>query len=223
MYKIIGADQKEYGSVTADQLRQWITEGRVNGDTPVQFEGDAGWKPLSSYTEFAEALGLTPLTAPLQPLAGNIKPPGAIKVFGIINIVLGSLGLLCAPFSIIGIPLVAKQFGDRPLLLEWLAVSSVISLIGAALMLVSGIGLCKFKSWARKLAVYYAAFACVINLIGAVVTMSTFSTNTMMHGPERVGGIVGSVFGVLLGLTYNILLIVFLTKRPVKEALGEMV
>ena len=30
MYKIIGADKKEYGPITADQLRQWLAEGRVN-------------------------------------------------------------------------------------------------------------------------------------------------------------------------------------------------
>ena len=29
MYKIIGGDQKEYGPVTAEQLRLWVTEGRV--------------------------------------------------------------------------------------------------------------------------------------------------------------------------------------------------
>ena len=48
MYKIIGADQKEYGPVTADQLRQWITEGRVNGQTSVWSEAAGGWKPLSA-------------------------------------------------------------------------------------------------------------------------------------------------------------------------------
>ena len=31
MYKIIGADQKEYGPVSIEQLRLWITEGRVDG------------------------------------------------------------------------------------------------------------------------------------------------------------------------------------------------
>ncbi len=33
MYKIIGADGKEYGPVTAEQLKQWIADGRVNGNT----------------------------------------------------------------------------------------------------------------------------------------------------------------------------------------------
>ena len=48
MYKIIGADQKEYGPVTAEQLRQWITEGRVNGQTSVWSEGATEWKPLAA-------------------------------------------------------------------------------------------------------------------------------------------------------------------------------
>ena len=30
MYKIIGADGKEYGPIPLDQFRQWIAENRVN-------------------------------------------------------------------------------------------------------------------------------------------------------------------------------------------------
>ena len=48
MYKIIGADQKEYGPVTAEQMRQWVIEGRVNGQTSVWSEALPGWKPLSA-------------------------------------------------------------------------------------------------------------------------------------------------------------------------------
>jgi len=57
MYKIIGADQKEYGPVSAEQLRAWIVEGRVNALTSVQLEGTTEWKPLGSLREFAELLG----------------------------------------------------------------------------------------------------------------------------------------------------------------------
>jgi len=52
MYKIIGADQKQYGPITADQIRQWISEGRVNGQTMVCAEGSNDWKPLSQFPEF---------------------------------------------------------------------------------------------------------------------------------------------------------------------------
>ena len=52
MYTIIGADGAEYGPVTGDQLRQWIAEGRANGQTRVRAEGSTDWKPLAQYVEF---------------------------------------------------------------------------------------------------------------------------------------------------------------------------
>ncbi|HEY2083292.1 MAG TPA: GYF domain-containing protein [Verrucomicrobiae bacterium] len=60
MYKIIGADQKEYGPISADQIRQWIAEGRVNGQTKVCAEGSQDWRPLETFPEF----GLAPTAAP---------------------------------------------------------------------------------------------------------------------------------------------------------------
>lgn len=60
MYKIIGANQVEYGPVTADQLRQWIAEGRVNAQTLIQPEGATDWKPLSQFPEFAASTSPAP-------------------------------------------------------------------------------------------------------------------------------------------------------------------
>ncbi|EEF59880.1 DUF4339 domain-containing protein, partial [Pedosphaera parvula] len=60
MYKIIGANQTEYGPISVDQLRQWITEGRVNAQTLAQAEGETGWKPISQYPEFAGSFATTP-------------------------------------------------------------------------------------------------------------------------------------------------------------------
>jgi hypothetical protein len=57
MYKITGADGREYGPVTAEQLRQWIREGRANAQTQAKAEGGAEWKPLSAFPEFADVLG----------------------------------------------------------------------------------------------------------------------------------------------------------------------
>ena len=39
MYKIIGADGKEYGPIAADALKKWIAEGRVNAQTKILPEG----------------------------------------------------------------------------------------------------------------------------------------------------------------------------------------
>jgi uncharacterized membrane protein len=64
MYKIIGADQKEYGPVSAEQLCAWIAEGRVNGQTSVWSEGAAEWKPLAAFPDFADHLRAAPSGAP---------------------------------------------------------------------------------------------------------------------------------------------------------------
>ena len=64
-FKIIGADKKEYGPVPLDQMRQWVNEGRANGQTLVQAEGETDWRPLSTFPELTD---LVPPAAP--PLAG---------------------------------------------------------------------------------------------------------------------------------------------------------
>ncbi|MDB6016517.1 MAG: hypothetical protein JWR19_1006 [Pedosphaera sp.] len=64
MYKIIGADQQEYGPVSAAQLRQWVAEGRVNGQTSVQADGTTEWKPLAAFPEFAALLTLQAVPPP---------------------------------------------------------------------------------------------------------------------------------------------------------------
>ena len=68
MYKIIGADQKQYGPVSADEVRQWIAEGRANGQTLIQAEGQADWRPLSSFPEFANVAQPIPSGVPLTSL-----------------------------------------------------------------------------------------------------------------------------------------------------------
>ena len=73
MYRIIGGDQKEYGPVTGDELRRWLAEGRLNGQSLARAEGATEWKPLASFPEFADALrgqaGQAPTAAtPIPPL-----------------------------------------------------------------------------------------------------------------------------------------------------------
>jgi hypothetical protein len=54
MYTIIGADQREYGPVSAEQVRQWLAEGRANGQTSIRAEGETAWTPLGTRPEFAD-------------------------------------------------------------------------------------------------------------------------------------------------------------------------
>src|SRR5437016_9096782 len=68
MYRIIGTDGKEYGPVTADQVRQWITEGRANAETKALPEGATEWKRLGELPEFAAALAARTGAMPPPPI-----------------------------------------------------------------------------------------------------------------------------------------------------------
>ena len=52
MYTIIGGDGKEYGPVTADQVRAWVAAGRANDDTQVKELGTIEWKRLGDHPAF---------------------------------------------------------------------------------------------------------------------------------------------------------------------------
>lgn len=55
MFSIIGGDGKEYGPVSADQLRAWMAENRVTLQTQARRVGTETWAPLGSFPEFGGA------------------------------------------------------------------------------------------------------------------------------------------------------------------------
>jgi hypothetical protein len=155
MYRIIGADGREYGPITADQLREWIAEGRANAQTRALMEGTDQWKPLVEYLEFAPLLART---TPALPAPGpiSIPPTPRTNSLAMAGLVMGILSITCGmccyglPFNLLGLvfSLVAlaqirndplSQQG-RPLAIAGL-VLSLVSIVLAALMLVLGLAL----------------------------------------------------------------------------------
>jgi len=76
MFKMIGGDGREYGQITADQLREYIADNRANGQTLVQEEGSGVWQPISALPEFAEALAAAGATGSAQPALAPGVPLG---------------------------------------------------------------------------------------------------------------------------------------------------
>ncbi len=72
MYRIIGADGRHYGPASVEQVRQWITEGRLNGQSQIQPAGATDWKPLSVLPEFADLLATQAGAVP--PVTGAAVP-----------------------------------------------------------------------------------------------------------------------------------------------------
>jgi hypothetical protein len=100
-YTIIGNDQKQYGSVTEEQLGQWLAEGRVGAQTKVQAEGSAEWKSLSEIPAFAGLMkSSTPPPLPSAAPAANAKT----NAMAVTSLVLGILGLFtCGLTALFGL------------------------------------------------------------------------------------------------------------------------
>ncbi len=105
MYWIIGADQREYGPVTAEELKEWIAQGRADGQTKVRVGESTEWVPLGTLPEFAATFapstpGAIPTPtytpppfspAPMAPMPMSERTNG-LAVAGLVS---GILGLFC--------------------------------------------------------------------------------------------------------------------------------
>lgn len=76
MYMMIGGDGNEYGPVPEEQLRDWIREGRANGQTKIRPDDGSvdDWRPLGSFPEFASELSPPPGSGTPPPLMADPSP-----------------------------------------------------------------------------------------------------------------------------------------------------
>jgi len=152
MYKIIGADGKIYGPASAEQLRQWLAEGRVNAQTQTLADGAVEWKPFGALPEFAGRFAppTPPVIRPLPPgtsTVGQLPKTNSFAttglVFGILSFVccfkflFGTLGLV---FSLIGLSQINRHpelYEGRGFAIAGIVLSSASLLLFGLLLLVA--------------------------------------------------------------------------------------
>ena len=156
MYRIIGADGREYGPISTEQLRQWISEGRAIATTRVLREGASEWTTLGALPEFSLLFSATG-----QIGAGTGAPVTVIRRsmnngFAITGLVLGifslTIGLCCCSgmpfsflglvFSIIGLSQINREpqrYGGKGIAIAGL-VLSILSLLLSFLLMLLGSG-----------------------------------------------------------------------------------
>ena len=114
MYKIIGADGREYGPISAEQVRQWFREGRLNATSRIQAEGASQWNTLAELPEFSAALPVAP--APIAMAGPPVSRSNPLAVWALVT---GVMSLFCccgilAPVSIILGAIALSQISHNP-------------------------------------------------------------------------------------------------------------
>jgi hypothetical protein len=183
MYKIIGADGREYGPISAEVVRRWIAEGRANGDTKILSEGSTIWITISQVPELMTApAGVTappasPYTPPLTaPIATANRADVEAPANGLIaTAILGYLATACgAGWNLFGHHL-AGDFGmphsggnaelERFINMfsgSMAVVSAIMGLVISTVILIGAMKMkkCESHGWAVAAAIL-AAFPCV--------------------------------------------------------------
>ncbi len=123
MYKIRGADNREYGPVNAEVVRQWIAQRRVIAQTLLQREGAPEWREAADFPELADAFGVQPSVPavpastvppqPPRPTTTTVRNVPETSATAIASLVLGILGFFsCGITSLIGLILGFVSLGQ---------------------------------------------------------------------------------------------------------------
>jgi prepilin-type processing-associated H-X9-DG protein len=91
MMKVIGKDGKEYGPVTVEEIKAWIGQGRLDGQSKARNEGATEWAALGEMPEFRDMVPRPPTS--VAPPMQAFSEPAKTSAMAIVSLVLGVLGL----------------------------------------------------------------------------------------------------------------------------------
>jgi hypothetical protein len=208
MYRIIGADGNQYGPISAEQLRQWIAEGRANAQTKILAEGTTEWKPLSEFPEFFGTAAPQPGAPPPTPSVPTMQPLGGYPVSGATDQVNGpAIGLIIT------------------------GALNIVLALGRGVMTMLGIGASTIQSTnnadADKVLAIFSTFGLVFAIVGVLGGIFILFGAMKMRRLESYGlCMAASIVAMipclsaccLVGLPIGIWSLVILSKPEVKSA-----
>jgi prepilin-type processing-associated H-X9-DG protein len=158
MYKVIGADGNEYGPVPAEQLRQWLREGRVNFQTKVRPDGQAEWQALGALPEFAAERAAIAVSPAVQPGAAVAPQTSGLAVASLVLGILGCFGITALAGLALGIVSLVRiknsqgRLSGTGIAVAGTAVSAVFLLLMPVWLALSLPAVAKAKSKAQSVA-----------------------------------------------------------------------
>lgn len=165
--------------------------------------------------------------------------PASVTVFGILNIIFGSMGVLWTPFGLVSLLIAPSGSSPNPVIdvmlrgpfmRGWLLSTAAVGIIAAAALLASGIGLLMLKPWGRLLANAYAVYMIALKIAEFVVNFFYMARPLLEQAsqatnPAEKGGLIGGAIGGLIGgcfyIIFPILLIIFMTRPSVAQAFRQ--
>ena len=170
---------------------------------------------------------------------GQMPPgkPTAIKVFGILHLIFGAMGILGLLLSSVmlfatgpqnqGMPNPALEMMNANATYKiFMMVTLGLGLIFTVVLIFAGVGLLQSRKYGRSLSNWYAIYAILSAIIGAVVNYIFLIAPMLEQAPQggpaaagAVGGAIGGLAGGCFGTIYPILVLIFINKQNVKDAL----
>ena len=100
-YTIVGSDGKQYGPVTAAQIRDWLRQTRVDNRTPVFVAGAAEWTFVGLLPEFTAYFpGNPPVITSPKPAVVAPGQTNQLAMWGFILSLVAWFTCCCFPVSI---------------------------------------------------------------------------------------------------------------------------
>lgn len=204
---------QQHGPVPESELIELFRRAVLGPESYVWADGFTDWQKASQVAIFA------PLFSQF-PAASSVAPgrPASVTVFGILNIIFGSLGLICLPFSLLitfGMP---QKWAPTNVAIIWLIIVHTIDIIRTIFLLTLGIELLRLRAWARKWTLVYSWFSISWVVIGSIVNLFLITSGEFGYAEEILPSALGGTCGGLIGsLIYPVLLIIFMQKARVKN------
>ena len=155
----------------------------------------------------------------------DVPMPPSIKVFGILQIVFGSMGCVCGGT---GAGLVLLMMTNEEFAYEFerltashaegyttmLVITGVITLLLSVFQIITGVGLLKKRNWGRTGSLLYAVVTMLVSITTTILTISMIK-----EGPNVAFTLISTIGGAVFNLIYPICILIFLTRPVVVEAL----
>jgi len=163
------------------------------------------------------------------PPTGSGTPPERQRwprIFGIISMVLAANAILLSPLLLWANTANPQTRRFQEILPAWYETftnySMVLGMAFGAMLLVAGLKLRRQQKTGRTLHRFYAFGNLLMVLVGAGATFNAFGSidTTSLSGVERAGvtgGIIGGLFGTVVGAAYPIFLLIWFNRDKIKE------